>query len=277
MTEQDLRGIVVAQAKGWLGRKEADGSHREIIDVYNSIRPLPRAYRMTYSDPWCAAFVSAVAQATNMTSIIFPECACDPMIQLYKAAGRWVEDDAYIPKPGDVIFYDWQDNGFGDNVGSSDHVGLVIDCSGKIINIIEGNCSNRVMYTSRQVNGQYIRGYGIPDYAAAADSVEDEVIYDDQPSKPVEDEPEQDDPPSEYSVTLPRLEIGDKWGYVYAAQTLLIARGYDCGNKPLFGVEKADGEFGRTTERSVGFFQSKHGLEVDGIIGGATWAALLKF
>ena len=104
MTENDLRGIVVAQAKGWLGCKEADGSHREIIDIYNSIVPLPRGYRMTYTDPWCAAFVSAVAQAVELTDIIYPECGCEQMIELYKQAGRWEEDDAYVPKPGDVIF-----------------------------------------------------------------------------------------------------------------------------------------------------------------------------
>jgi peptidoglycan hydrolase-like protein with peptidoglycan-binding domain len=80
-----------------------------------------------------------------------------------------------------------------------------------------------------------------------------------------------------YNVKLPLLQIGDKGGYVKAAQLLLIARGYDCGNKPLLGTEKPDGDFGRTTERAVGFFQSKNGLEVDGEIGGATWAALLKF
>ena len=70
--------------------------------------------------------------------------------------------------------------------------------------------------------------------------------------------------------------IGDRNGYVKAAQTLLIALGYDCGNKPLIGTEKADGDFGRATERAVGFFQSKHNLEVDGEVGGQTWAALLK-
>lgn len=271
MTESELREIVVAQAKGWVGRKEADGSHREIIDIYNTIQPLPRGYRMTYSDPWCATFVSAVAQAVGLTDIIYPECACDPMIALYKAAGRWCEDDAYRPQPGDVIFYDWQDNGYGDNMGSSDHVGLVIGVDGSTIRIIEGNCSDAVMYTNRQINGRYIRGFGLPNYASVADGV-------DAPGDPVVEEPVVEEPVSSgYLIQVPLLMIGDTGGYVKAAQTLLIARGYDCGNKPLIGVEKADGEFGRETERAVGFFQSKNGLELDGEIGGATWAALLKF
>ena len=91
MTESELRHQVVAQAEYWLGRKESDMSHRVIIDVYNSIVPLPRGYRMTYYDPWCAAFVSAVAQACNMTKWIFPECACDggrflPPLKFYLVA-----------------------------------------------------------------------------------------------------------------------------------------------------------------------------------------------
>lgn len=279
MTETELRQKIVQQAKSWIGRKEADGTHRVIIDVYNSIDPLPRNYRMTYSDPWCAAFVSACAQVWGLTDVVFPECACDPMIAKYKAAGRWVESDSYTPQPGDVIFYDWQDNGYGDNMGSSDHVGLVANVSGTVINIIEGNCSDMVMYTSRQIDGKYIRGYGVPNYTAA--KLGNSEAVEGEPSEnsgaiiiPVE-KPVQ--PETLYNVALPLLMIGDKDGYVKAAQTLLIARGYDCGNKPLIGAEKADGEFGTKTEKAVGFFQSKNGLEIDGEIGGATWAALLKF
>lgn len=274
MTEQELRRQVVAQAEYWLGRKEADMSHRVIIDVYNSIVPLPRGYRMTYYDPWCAAFVSAVAQACNMTKWIFPECACDPMIALYKAAGRWMEDDSYRPQAGDIIFYDWDDNGYGDNMGSSDHVGLVTGVSGNVINVIEGNYSNAVMRTSRQINSRYIRGFGLPDYAAAAD--EEEVIVEpDEPEKPAE-KPNETPENGPYNVELPFLTIGDTGPYVRSAQTLLIARGYDCGNRPLVGTEKADGEFGRMTEKSVGFFQSMSGLDITGDINGKTWAALLK-
>jgi hypothetical protein len=271
MTEKDLRDIICAQAKGWVGRKEADGTHRAIIDIYNTIQPLPRGYRMTYSDPWCAAFVSAVGKACDLTSIIYPECACDPMIELYKAHGRWMESDGYTPRPGDVIFYDWQDNGYGDNMGSSDHVGLVINVSGSIINIIEGNCSDAVMYTSRQINGRYIRGFGIPDYASVADGEDAPVV--EEPDEPVIEEPVS----SCYLIEVPLLTIGDRGGYVKAAQTLLIARGYDCGGRRFLDRENPDGEFGRATEKAVGAFQGENGLQKDGEIGGATWAALLKF
>lgn len=66
MTEKQLRKEIVDQAKSWVGRKESDGTHRVIIDVYNSIYPLPRGYRMTYTDPWCATFVSAFAQVWGL-------------------------------------------------------------------------------------------------------------------------------------------------------------------------------------------------------------------
>ena len=51
-------GIITA-AKAWLGLNEADGSFREIIDLYNSITPLPVGYKVNYTDAWCATFISA--------------------------------------------------------------------------------------------------------------------------------------------------------------------------------------------------------------------------
>ena len=293
MTEKQFRAEIVDQAKSWIGRKESDGTHRVIIDVYNSISPLPRGYRMTYSDPWCATFVSACAQARGLTKIVFPECGCAPMIQLYKNAGRWMEDDSYVPKPGDVIFYDWQDSGVGDNVGASDHVGLVASVDGDVINIIEGNCGNMVQYTARQVNSRYIRGYGLPDYAGMANG-EKEPAEDDAPGVPEpavivipdpESVPDPDtvgdgvlDVPSPATLpagwcqpALPILQIGGASEAVRAAQYLLKGRGYSVG---WMG---ADGDFGPKTAAAVRNFQRDRGIESDGVIGPLTWTALIKF
>ncbi len=162
---------IVAQAKAWLGYNESNGSHKQIIDVYNAHKPLARGYAVKYSDAWCATFVSACAIKCGCTDIIPTECGCNPMIQLFKNLGEWVENDAYVPNPGDIIFYDWQDSGSGDNKGSSDHVGIVEGVSGKTITIIEGNYSNAVKRRTLQVNGKYIRGYGVPKYAAKVEKV----------------------------------------------------------------------------------------------------------
>ena len=59
MTELELRQKAVAQFKAWLGYSEADGRYRQIVDIYNAIRPIPVGYTLQYSDEWCAATVSA--------------------------------------------------------------------------------------------------------------------------------------------------------------------------------------------------------------------------
>lgn len=163
---------VVGQAQAWLGRKESDGSHKEIIDVYNSHKPLARGYAVKYTDAWCSTFVSAVAVKLGYTDIIPTECGCEKHVQLFKNIGAWVEDENRVPNPGDIIFYDWEDNGVGDNRGNSDHVGIVEKVSGNTITVIEGNINNAVGRRKLKVNGQYIRGYGVPKYDIREQPVE---------------------------------------------------------------------------------------------------------
>ena len=168
MTEQELRARVCRRAEQWLGCRESDGSHRPIIDLYNRIRPLPRGYKMRYDDPWCAAFVSAVGAACDLTDTILPECGCEPMIALYQAAGRWEEADDAAPRPGDLIFYDWEDSGAGDCVGAADHVGLVTENDDDLLTVIEGNLSDAVGSRKIYAGARFVRGYARPDYLSAA-------------------------------------------------------------------------------------------------------------
>ena len=168
MTENQLREKVVSIAVGWLGCKESNGTHKKIIDVYNSHKPLARGYAVKYTDAWCSTFASAVAIVAGLTDIIPTECGCEEHTKLFKKLGAWVENDAYIPKPGDYIFYCWDDNGVGDNTGGADHIGIVVSVTGNTIKVIEGNISDAVGYRTIQVNGKYIRGYGVPKYASKA-------------------------------------------------------------------------------------------------------------
>lgn len=170
MTEKELRSKVVECAKSYLGYNVSDGSHRKIIDLYNSQNPLPAGYKVTYTDAWCATFVSAVGVKLGLSDVILPECSCIRMVANYQKAGRWTENDAYIPNPGDIIMYDWQDSGVGDNTGVPDHVGIVVGLSANTITVIEGNHNNAVAYRSIPVNGRYIRGYCLPNYAVKADA-----------------------------------------------------------------------------------------------------------
>lgn len=156
----------MAQARAWLGLNEFDGSFRKVIDIYNTIRPLPRGYKVKYTDDWCATFISAVGVACGMSEILLPECGCEWMTRLYKKIGRWEECDAYIPQPGDLLLYDWQDTGEGDCTGWADHVGIVerVDREANEIHIIEGNRGRSVRRTVIGIDSRYIRGFCLPAY-----------------------------------------------------------------------------------------------------------------
>lgn len=170
MTGQEERAKVVSIAQSYIGCNERDGSHKKIIDLYNSHKPLARGYPVKYTDAWCSTFASAVAIQAGLTSIIPTECGCQKHIELFKKLGSWQENDAYVPSPGDYIFYDWQDNGVGDNTGAADHVGIVEKVCGQTITVIEGNYSNSVKRRTLAVNGRYIRGYGVPKYGSGTAS-----------------------------------------------------------------------------------------------------------
>lgn len=154
---------VIKQALKWEGKSE-NGSFKEIIDLYNTQKPLPRGYKVQYTDEWCATFISAIAVKLKCTDIIPTECSCQKMIEKFKSIGCWVENENRVPNVGDIIFYDWQDNGKGDNQGWADHVGLVIEINDNKITVLEGNYKNKVSRRIIDVNAKYIRGYGIPKY-----------------------------------------------------------------------------------------------------------------
>lgn len=168
MTENELRQKVVDVIYGWLGWSEANGKHKTIIDIYNAQKPLPVGYKVKYSDEWCATTVSAAGLQAGLSDIILPECSCYRMVNLYRAVGRWNEDDAYTPQVGDIIMYNWSDSGVGDNTGTPNHVGIVAAVNGTNMTIIEGNKGAAVATRSMKVNGKYIRGYCLPDYASKA-------------------------------------------------------------------------------------------------------------
>ena len=155
---------VVKQAQAWVGKREGNGTHKEIIDIYNAHKPLARGYQVKYTDAWCSTFVSAVAIKVGYTAIIPTECGCNPHIELFKKLGVWKENENRVPKAGDIVFYDWDDNGKGDNRGSSDHIGIVEKVEGNDITVIEGNLNNAVGRRTLKVNGKYIRGYAVPKY-----------------------------------------------------------------------------------------------------------------
>jgi hypothetical protein len=152
--------------------------------------------------------VSAVAIKLGYTDIIPTECSCQRMIDSFKAIGRWIENENRTPKPGDIIFYDWQDKEDYENtdcVGWSDHVGIVESVSDGIITLIEGNYDDVVKRRNLAVNGRYIRGYGVPHYDVHTNAT--------SPTKSVEE--------------IAKEVIAGKWGTGAERKRRLIQAGYD--------------------------------------------------
>ena len=245
---------VVEQAKAWLGRKESDGSHKEIIDVYNSHKPLARGYAVKYTDSWCATFVSAVAIKLGYTDIIPTECGCGEMIALFQKLGAWVEDESRTPNAGDFIFYDWQDNGKGNNLGWADHVGIVESVYNGVITVIEGNNSDSVVRRTIKVNSQYIRGYGVPKYDKETNTTTNTST----------------NTSTGVNVTMSRLQKGSTGKQVKTLQCILVGYGYEIGTDPI------DGSFGAKTDAGVRLYQKNNNLAADGVVGKETWNSLLK-
>lgn len=156
---------MVKLMQSWLGKKESDGSFKEIVDIYNSIKH--ERGPMSYDYAWCAATVSAAAIKLGYTDICPVEMSCSRLITMAKNMGIWIEDESITPTPGMWLLYDWDEkNKKGDNKGDPEHIGLVEKVNGKEIYIIEGNYCNAVKRRIVEVDGIYFRGYIAPKYDA---------------------------------------------------------------------------------------------------------------
>lgn len=278
MTENQLRSNVVSIMRGWLGWSESNGKHKKIIDIYNNHKPIARGYKVQYTDEWCATTVSAAFIKAGLTDIGFTECSCTRMIELYKTRGRWKESDAYVPKIGDIIMYDWHDDGAGDNTGAPDHVGMVAAVNGTKLTVIEGNKNETVAYRSMNVNGRYIRGYCVPDYTSKATKepsvasstyTKKAFIKDIQTAFGAKVDGVAGYETLSKTMTLSAI-LNRKHESVRAVQRYLYALGYT-------SVGKADGIAGAKFTKAVKEFQKKNDCIVDGEITarGKTWKKLL--
>ena len=262
---------VVNQAKAWIGKKESNGTHKPIIDIYNAHKPLARGYKVKYTDEWCATFVSAVAIQLGYTDIIPTECSCTKMIELLKKLNSWNEDDARVPNPGDLMFYDWEDNGKGDNKGGADHVGIVEKVSNGKITIIEGNYSQSVKRRTLSVNGKYIRGYGVPKYTEEKPDTYNPNVKAWQKAAMAD------------GYKFPKYGADGEWGAecVAVAKKALVYKQRTYTNKNLTKiVQKAvgvtvDGRCGTNTDKAIVKYQKANGLAADGIVGLNTWKKIL--
>ena len=165
---------VVSVMEAWIGRKESDGTHKQIVDIYNAFLKIAVRqhktlnYKMTYSDSWCAAGLSAAFFYAGMDELMPVECSCPRMIEIAKKMGIWVEDESVTPEKGWIVLYDWGDSGSGDNKGTPDHVGQIQKVTAKQMKVIECNYSDSVKVRTIGLNSKGIRGYIRPKYESSS-------------------------------------------------------------------------------------------------------------
>lgn len=115
---------------------------------------------------WCACFVSWCAdQCGYLESGTIPKFSlCSDGADWFKRNGQW-QDRNYEPQSGDLIFYDWG------NDGITDHVGIVEKVENGMVYTVEGNTSDAdhrngdvVAQHSYPIGSRSIYGYGVPIY-----------------------------------------------------------------------------------------------------------------
>lgn len=157
---------VLDLARSWIGKNEYDGSHKYIIDIYNSYKPLARGYAVQYNDQWCDTTISALFIKLNAVNLIGgTECGVEEHVKIFKKHGIWIEDGSIIPLVGYLIVYNW-DDATQPNDGYSDHIGIVesVDPKAGTITCIEGNYKDSVGRRVIEIGWGYIRGYAAPNY-----------------------------------------------------------------------------------------------------------------
>ena len=156
------RASVVNKALAWLGCKESNDSYKKIIDVYKA----DMGTNHGYDNDWSAVFVSAVAAGSKAGSIIERGSSIPSVKDAYvnnkTGNNSYVAGSKYIPKAGDIAFFDWDQNGV------PDHMGIVACVCGKTIKTIEGDLNNAVGYRTFAAGNAYVLGYGLPKYDEAA-------------------------------------------------------------------------------------------------------------
>lgn len=118
---------------------------------------------------WCAMFVSFCLHYADVKDMPL-DCEVNSWIKNLTEEKLYHTPENYTPKPGDLIFFDWQNN------DSADHVGLVAEIIPETeyepvkIKTLEGNSSNSVEYVYYDLDSPVIFGYSeLPENAELYD------------------------------------------------------------------------------------------------------------
>ena len=185
-------------------------------------------------DKWCAMACSFVLSRAGIPLRMW---GCE-MIATMARAGQNGWSWSHDPQVGDLVLFQF------DNDKAADHIGMVEAVRPDSIVTIEGNVKDSCARVVRTRNHTII-GFARPPYGG----------------RPAATTPAAAGAPPFPGLTR-RGSLGEA---VRQVQQRLAARG---------ATIDVDGAFGPQTDRVVRAFQAEKGLEVDGIVGPKTWAAL---
>lgn len=157
------RDRILRAAASLVGVRGGSAAHHQLVNDYNSVRPLPVGYAVKNSDDWCDIFVTTVFQREGLSGLIGRECGVERHIQIFKRLGIWNEDGTITPKAGDIITFNWDQNSQQNN-GFADHIGIVESVSNGFIHTIEGNSNDQVRRNTYRIGHGNIRGFASPRY-----------------------------------------------------------------------------------------------------------------
>ena len=113
-----------------------------------------RWYGSEYAD-WCAMYVSFCLHYAGVPESAFPqEAGCGSWVRALQAHGLYRAPGEYTPQSGDIVFFDWQQN------GQPDHVGILEKADAGSLIVLEGNSGNSVRRNSYFAADGSICGYG---------------------------------------------------------------------------------------------------------------------
>ena len=117
-------------------------------------------YGFNHRVEWCAVFVSWVFNENGLLNKKVPKFIwVKKGVDYFKDKNSLKYPSEYNPKPGDIIFFDWNNNLV------IDHVGIVEKVDSKYVYSIEGNVDRKdVQRRKSNINSHYIYAYGVPDY-----------------------------------------------------------------------------------------------------------------